>query len=360
VSRRFLAAGIAGAAIAAGAVASPVQPAAAAYDGAEDLSGNFVEDERDEVFSYVVGETADFLLSFSNGGVPGGELTFESFEFRVTGAYDPMVGNFDGDPYDEIFWYSPSGADSVWNFTSWTTRTTVPYQVSAPYDPVSGDFDGDGIDDILWYRPGTGADFVWYFNADGTYTSMPYRVDGTYTPIAGSFGSNQTDDVFWYRPGTGADFVWDFNADTSFSSRPVVVSGTYQPFVLDIFNDGWQGDDIFWFAPGSGADSLWDFYLGQFSVLPEQVTGTYSTSAGDYLGDGHDDILWVGGDGFSLWDHSPTPDGLQRFIYDFRALAAAGAATTSAADATAAETAGSTAGVAVPATSAGAVESGHR
>jgi hypothetical protein len=326
MSRRVLAAATALATIAVWAAATSAPPAAAAVTGYEEVSGDIIGDGREEVFTYNAGDLLDGLTSFGNGGVPGGELTFEFCDYQVTGLYDPIAGNFDGDAHDEIFWYAPgSGQDSVWSFPSCGTRTTRPYQVTGTFEPVAGDFDGDGVDDIFWYAPGSADDHIWFFDANGNYTSVPYQVSGTFIPLAGSFGSDQTDDVFWYAAGTARDHLWDLHPDRSYTSTDrYQVTGTYRPFVLDIFNEGFQGGDIFWYVPGPAPDSIWDFSPGGgFVIRPEAVAGTYTTTTGDYLGDGHDDILWLG-DGFSLWDYSPVsgPERVRKIIYDFLALSA--------------------------------------
>lgn len=55
---------------------------------------------------------------------------------------------------------------------------------SGTYRPVIGDFDGDGRDDLFWYAPGSGADVVWWgrSTAAGFGTvDTPKTVNGTYT-----------------------------------------------------------------------------------------------------------------------------------------------------------------------------------
>src|SRR5262245_6560553 len=114
------------------------------------LSGNFAGDAREEAFYYQPGTGEDDLVRFGIDG--NGALVTVVTSFTVNGTYDPIVGDFDADPYDEILWYAPgTAADFFWNFTSFTNVSSTPYKANGLYEPVSGDFNGDGWDDIVWY-----------------------------------------------------------------------------------------------------------------------------------------------------------------------------------------------------------------
>ena len=132
----------------------------------------------------------------------------------VSGTYTPpLTGDFNGDGYDDIFWYKPgSGGDSVWQGKSdGTFRPLGQFRdVSGTYTPLTGDFNGDGLDDIFWYKPGFGGDSVWQGKSDGTFhPSGQFRdVSGTYTPLTGDFNGDGSDDIFWYKPGPGGDSIW--------------------------------------------------------------------------------------------------------------------------------------------------------
>jgi hypothetical protein len=314
------------------AVGGPTAGAQAPPGVEIDVAGNFAGDEREELFAYVGGTFTDVMVSFTNGGTSGGDITWEEFPFQVNGSYEPVAGNFDGDGYDEILWYGPgSMPDRLWNFSGGFTSaavTSTVVTVSGNYWPLVGDFTGDGVEDVFWYGPGSLPDAMWDFNADGGRTSRAVNVSGSYVPITGSFGRDATDDVIWYRAGSGSDSMWDFViGSASFRSTALSVNGVYEPFSLDMFADGPQGGDVFWYAPGSRGDVVWDFVFGSRVSVPEAVNGTYGTLAGDFLGDGHDDIFWFDATGFRFWDHAPDGSGgVDRWSYRF----VAGAAVTSA------------------------------
>jgi RHS repeat-associated protein len=216
---------------------------------------------------------------------------------------EAIVGNFDGDGEDDVFFYRPGGTNDDWAW--WGTARNQfgsaadNYSVSGTFAPVSGDFDCDGFDDILWYKAGTGADHVWFWfgRYNGGYDSKQFTVDPTFTPLAGDFNADGCHDVFWYAAGSATDAIWWGDddvaaANTTFDLGAASVSGTYQPVVGNF--DGTGGDDIFWYAPGTAADSLWLFNTsGTYTGYSRTVNGTnYQLAAGDVNGDAKDDLLF--------------------------------------------------------------------
>ena len=58
--------------------------------------------------------------------------------------------------------------------------------------PVVGDFDGNGLDDIFWYQPGTAFDVMWLSNMDRTWREKSFTANEVAVPVAGDFDGNGT------------------------------------------------------------------------------------------------------------------------------------------------------------------------
>lgn len=102
---------------------------------------------------------------------------------------------------------------------------------SGPVQPIIGDYDGDGWDDNFWYGRGSQPDAVWYGNPNDTGTrqdafdAVKHRVTGDYlVAFSGNFGTGTatgaTDDLYLFRAqdslGAGSDQVLFGRDDRSF------------------------------------------------------------------------------------------------------------------------------------------------
>lgn len=322
---------IAGAALAvpAGSGAAPAAPAAPtqAVRAWDVLAGNFAGDERAETFWYFSGGTNDdLLISSTNNGDPTGTLNETVHPFSVTRAFDPFAGDFDGDGYDEIFWYAPGPApDSIWSWPddNFTQPTSRPISVSGTYQPLVGDYNGDDIDDVLWYAPGSTPDSLWYFLPGGSHVSVTHDINRTYRPVVASMGKDDTDDIAWYAPGKTTDIIWDFTVGTqTFTTRALVVDGTsYWPFAVDTYGEGFRGNDVWYYSPGSSHDELWDYYEGAlYDVLDFPITGNWQVATGDFMGDGLEDVYLSNGNvGWTLRNFFGEDQGELLYVdYHFR------------------------------------------
>jgi GH25 family lysozyme M1 (1,4-beta-N-acetylmuramidase) len=132
------------------------------------------------------------------------EFTFDGKTVNFGQADDaPIIGDWDGDGYDEIGLFRSSASIFYLVTRNWAT---LPYDVGAadkdipfsyPEDiPIAGDWDGDGDDDIGGYYPGT---FYLYLLNLGSSTATSYRnvpfglADDI--PLIGDWDNDGNDDV---------------------------------------------------------------------------------------------------------------------------------------------------------------------
>ncbi len=268
-------------------------PVSGLYDP---IAGDFDGDGRSDVLWYAPGNTLDYLwYGTSDGG-------HRSVSTRIVGEYEPLVGDFDGDGRSDVYWYGPyGGSDSIWYGRAGGGFTGATSRVSGGYEAHVGDFDGDGASDILWYAPGSVPDYVWYGGA--RFTSVQNRVSGYYEPQIGDFSGDGRDDIFWYRRGQASDHLWTATASRRFSSREQSVSGVYDPFVGDFDDNGF--DDIFWNAPDGVADYQWMHRSSGYRNADARIDGGRRMVAVDADGNGDDEIFSLDGlDSGRLWDRN--------------------------------------------------------
>lgn len=282
--------------------------------------GDYDGDGGDDAMMYFPGPGPDEMWwgSTPDSGSADSRSTFgsvtqrDAFEVN-SGTQEPLAGDFDGDGFDDLFWYRPGTAsDTIWwgqLLRSDFGTVSSSREVDGDYITIVGDFDGDGRDGIFWHTPGTAADYLWWGASRSTFgtTQTTYTVNQTYTDVAsGDVDADGRHDIIWHRSGTATDYVWWGTARSLFGSGNQLkfnVSGTYELLIGNFDGDhsGLGGyDDIFWYAAGTAADSVWwgglraDFGTSKSSAT---VNGTYDPAAGNFDGDrallgGLDDILW--------------------------------------------------------------------
>ena len=225
------------------------------------------------------------------------QIGFEVKRRAVSGDYQPIVGDRDGDGNDDIFWYGPGSLpdNHIWGSADRIFEQTT-NEVVGTYKTGAGDFDCDGFDDVLWFNGG-GTSRIFWGNADRTNDSavfIPSWNIAALTPLVGDFDGNGCADIFWYKPNTGTAIQYGMG-NRYFSPTGSLVTGSgYAPVVGNF--DGDCCDDVFWYSP-QGSEVWWygKNMTGHWDVVanPLQVSGVYDWLAvGDYDGDGDSDILF--------------------------------------------------------------------
>lgn len=258
--------------------------------------GDFDGDSSLDRFYYAPGGSADELVATSEGD-------FIADQGRVG---EPFVGDFDGNLVDDIlFWEPGNSRHYIWFFEP---RDTTPAYTFIRYSstntsaqPIVGDFNHDRRDEIFWYVPGSGTDVMWLFAADRSFTTnnaSRLQVSGTYVPVVGDFAGGLAEDILWYRPGTGQDHLWVFSNSSTVGTitaySDIAINGSdYKPFVADFDNNSY--DDIFWYRPGSGSDTIWKFKSNAgwaYDGSGVTVNGTYDPVVGEFHAPHDKTIIW--------------------------------------------------------------------
>ena len=113
--------------------------------------------------------------------------------------------------------------------------------------PVVGDFDGDGDDDIYWLGLGSVSDYMWEHTGtianswkDPIFTEYSLGWSISYTtvePVVGKFsGDDDCDDIIFYRVGQ-LDGMWLADCD---GSGPIAFSGGMTTFYDDYDLAAWE------------------------------------------------------------------------------------------------------------------------
>ncbi|WP_426570931.1 FG-GAP repeat domain-containing protein [Aquihabitans sp. McL0605] len=231
------------------------------------IVGDFVREAGDpdgalDIFWYAPGTAADSLWEATGGS------HFHAIPQTVNGSFTPLVGGFTpktGSAYGgsvdlsvDIFWYAPGkAADSLWNGHNDGTWTKIPKTVNGTYKPFVGLFDGYGVDDIFWYSS-SGADSVWLGDPDtGAQDAFGASIGSGYTPVVGSF-LIPDEPIYWYSP-TGPDDFWlpqgaPGTWDYSTLANNTDMGPGYQPQTGDFDGDG--HNDIYWLRQGTGSERM--------------------------------------------------------------------------------------------------------
>ena len=268
------------------------------------FAGHFSGDTGGDLFLYNPGSGPDSIVHLNKSGAYSSTKSVP-----VGGTFTPIVGDFDGNGFDDIVWYAPgSAADHLWLFKANGTHADLALSISGTYRPTVLDANADGRADILWYSP-TSTDSLWLFGAGATsHTVKSISAGPGYTLVAGNFGVTPgsgavADRVVFFNP-SGADYFWTFDdAGNHTSATLPALDGNYRLLSGQFIEETYGS--IFFYGPGSLPEVVWAFGPGaggDVSVeTPGQVNGTYTVQTGDFDHNGLSDIAFSAGSTTTIW-----------------------------------------------------------
>ena len=266
------------------------------------FAGAFTYFGGQSVFLYTPGPTPDGILAIEADGTGEGFGT-QFVPKTVNGTYQPVVGDFDGNGYDDVLWYAPGpAADSLWLFSGNGAHSVRSRTINGSYRPAVIDANGDGHDDIVWYAPGTKPDSLWLSGIQGTYTTRPLTITNDFQLVVGRFGdcpraARRRSSCSGSRAGTSGSGPSTTTPATRRAPPPPTASRWSST------PEGGRARLGVLVQPGGVRPRGVHLTLGGgalFSNGPD-VNGTYDPVVGDYDGDGGNDIAWTRPGTATIW-----------------------------------------------------------
>jgi hypothetical protein len=275
-----------------------------------DVANDFNGDGRSDILwrNGNTGAVSDWLGQASGGFAANGMFANNSapLNWRIAG-----TGDFNGDRRDDILWRNDDGLTVDWlgtpdggfvsNYTASALNVPTDWTIVG-----AGDFNGNGRDDILWRDTVSGLLVDWVGQTNGgfssNYSNSAVQVTLNWSIAAtGDFNGDGRTDILWRNEG-GLIVDWlgaltgGFNSNYANSAVTIPTDWTVAG-AGDFNGDG--RDDILW-RNGAGLTVDWlanasgngGFSSNYANSAVQVATTTSIASIGDFNGDGRDDILW--------------------------------------------------------------------
>ena len=295
-----------------------------------DLNG---DGHSDILWTNSNGTLADWTM---NGGViassgfvtAGGSVIAPNSTWAING-----ISDFNGDGKADVLWRNSNGSLAEWTMNGsviaasneLSTAAGVKVRPDASWSIVGAvDFDGDTRSDILW-RNTSGALALWTMNGATIVSSSNITSGGVqvapdaswHLVLEGDFnGDNRRADTLWQNSSTGQLDIWIMNGSTISSSAEVTAGGvavrpdqSWSVIGVGDFNHDGNSDLLWrnsngslaeWLMNGTTVASSGFVNFNGVAIAPDATW--HIAQAGDYNGDGNDDIVWRNDNGsMAVW-----------------------------------------------------------
>lgn len=264
------------------------------------IIGDFGGDDYTDILWYGPGSMTDSLWISDDSS----DHFDKSRKVNIGGHYLPSVlRDYRAETTkDDILFLGPGAAkDYLWHFrdNGSATYASRPLSVNGAYQLVVGDYNGDRIEDVMLYAPGSHPDYLWHSSTSGAFRQTNHRVDGNYEPTV--VYQQDRDGILWWTDAAAQAYWWQ-GTPSGFKNAPfslpvLGIPATPHPLgvnsVMLIVAD--DVDGIFW--PDGTANPYYEL------ASPGHDITTQVPLVGDFDADGYADVVWFGAGGQTdeLW-----------------------------------------------------------